>query len=79
MVQGVVCPSCQAPQPDPPTSRFCDACGLALPVRRRAATEKIAEGAEPVRCPECGVPAVALRCRACGSRVRWPEGQDPPE
>jgi len=77
----VLCPSCQAEQPDPP-GRFCEACGVALPrlAASNTAQEK-ARAAEPlqVRCPECGMPAMARKCRACGARVSWPDDVTPPD
>lgn len=74
----MTCPHCAAPQSDPP-SRFCDACGLALPVVRRAAAPAATAGEEEVRCPECGLVARARRCRGCGAPVRWPEHLVPPD
>jgi hypothetical protein len=73
----MICPSCQAEQPDP-APRFCDACGLALPKVRRAAAPA-GTGSADVRCQECGVVATARRCRGCGARVRWPEDVIPPD
>ena len=71
------CPNCQTPVPEP-AGRFCDACGLALPVARRVAPRGKPEPIE-VRCPECGLHAYSRRCRGCGAQVRWPEGMLPPD
>jgi hypothetical protein len=77
------CPNCQTPVPEPPASKFCDGCGLALPVLRsanvRARARARAEEPTAVRCPECGLHASARRCRGCGALVRWPEGVIPPD
>ena len=73
----MICPSCQTPHAEP-VPRFCDACGLALPRVRRAATAPTGADAE-VRCAECGVVAHSRRCSGCGARVRWPEGVIPPD
>ena len=73
------CPHCQAAQPEPP-SRFCDSCGLALPVARRPRVVGAAQGEEipQVVCGQCGTPARAARCFVCGAPVHWPEGVTPP-
>jgi hypothetical protein len=75
----VICPACQTAHGEP-APRFCDGCGLALPRVRPAPSARRLDPAESlVRCPDCGTPATARRCRACGARVRWPEDMLPPD
>jgi predicted RNA-binding Zn-ribbon protein involved in translation (DUF1610 family) len=66
--------------PDPPTSKFCDGCGLALPMARVTSTPRPRpDDAPAVRCRECGVQAVSRRCRNCGYPVPWPDDVLPPD
>jgi PPM family protein phosphatase len=61
------CPTCA--EPLDPNSRFCEACGTDLVVRR-STTSEIARSAEP-DCPGCGTPAHpddGGYCRDCGLR-----------
>jgi hypothetical protein len=79
MSDAVVCAACGTAHA-PPGPRFCDACGLALPrVRHPGERKASAEAATEVRCPECGLPATARRCRGCGAKVRWPDDVVPPD
>jgi hypothetical protein len=80
----MTCPWCQAELADPPPSKFCDGCGLALPMARaRPGAGRAAAGgkgeAAVIRCGECGTVATSRRCRGCGARVRWPADVVPPD
>jgi hypothetical protein len=72
------CPYCQTEQPDPPT-RFCAACGLAIPGVRPASWRTGQAQDDVVRCVECGIAATSRRCRGCGAPIRWPDGVEPPD
>jgi hypothetical protein len=71
----VLCPHCQAEQAEP-AGRFCAACGLALPVARKA--KPADEAPAFMACPSCGTKVRTRRCFACGSPVHWPEGATVP-
>ncbi len=61
------CRYCRTPAA--PGARFCERCGMSLPVLRRAAAARPDDAASAVRCRSCGTAVTGAACPACGARI----------